>query len=121
MAIKLTEQNDGKLLEVEVSGKLQKADYGHFVPEFERLLNAHGKLNVLFVMKDFHGWEPAAMWEDIKFDARHFADIERIAMVGDKAWEKAMSAFCRPFTTASIRYFDLSAIEYARAWVRWSL
>ena len=32
-------------LVVHVSGKLAKADYAHFVPEFERLVRAHGKLD----------------------------------------------------------------------------
>ena len=39
-------------------------------------------------------------------------------MVGDSQWEKAMSVFCRPFTTATIRYFDATAIHEARAWLR---
>jgi pimeloyl-ACP methyl ester carboxylesterase len=30
-------------------------------------------------------------------------------MVGDKQWEKGMSVFCRPFTTATIHYFDHAA------------
>lgn len=117
MAIILTERNGGKLLEVEVTGKLAHEDYKVFVPEFERLLKANGKLRVLFVMKDFHGWNGAAVWDDIKFDVKHFADIERIAMVGDKAWEKGMSVFCRPFTTAKLHYFDLSELTAARSWV----
>ena len=117
MPIKLNEKNGGKLLEVEVSGKLTKEDYQHFVPEFERLLKLHGKLRVLFEMVDFHGWEVAALWSDLKFDLKHFSDIERIAMVGDKKWEKGMTAFCRPFTTARIRYFDRNDLDAARAWV----
>ena len=68
-------------------------------------------------MFDFHGWNAGALWDDLKFDLKHFSDIERLAIVGDKAWEKGMSVFCRPFTTATIRYFDRSAIEDARQWV----
>ena len=59
-----------------------------------------------------------ALWDDIKFDLKHFADIERLAIVGEKAWEKGMSVFCRPFTAASIRYFDRAAVEEARGWLR---
>ena len=36
---------------------------------------------------------------------------------GDKKWEKGMSVFCKPFTTAKIRYFDRAAIAEARAWL----
>lgn len=117
MAIALTEKEDGKLLEVQVAGKLVHEDYKLFVPEFERLVARHGKLRVLFDMMDFHGWEAAAVWDDIKFDLKHFTHIERIAMVGDKKWEKGMSVFCKPFTTAKVRYFDRSELAQARAWL----
>ena len=117
MAVTLREENGGKLLEVRVSGKLTHADYQQLVPAFERLTSTLGKIKVLFDMVDFHGWETGAVWDDIKFDIKHFSDIERLAMVGDKAWEHGMSVFCKPFTTAKIRYFDRSAAEDARVWL----
>ena len=117
MAIKLNEKHGGKVLEVHVSGKLADADYQHLVPEFERLVKLHGKIRVLFHMVDFHGWEAGALWDDIKFDLRHVGDIERLAMVGDRKWEHGMATFCRPFTTAKIRYFDVAAIAEAHAWL----
>lgn len=117
MATKLNENDESKVLEVQVTGKLTHDDYQRFTPTFERLVKQHGKIRVLFNMVDFHGWEAGALWDDIKFDVKHFSDIERLAMVGDKKWEKGMSAFCRPFTTAKIQYFDAAAIEEARAWL----
>jgi hypothetical protein len=116
MAITLNASN-GTVLEVQVTGKLTHQDYQQFAPRFEEMLKAHGKLRVLFEMVDFHGWEVAALWDDIKFDVKHYSDIERLAMVGDKKWEKGMSVFCRPFTTAKIRYFDSAALAEARAWL----
>jgi len=120
MAIVLTETQGGRTLEVRVSGKLAHEDYQIFVPEFERLVKLHGKLRVLFEMTDFHGWEAKAVWDDIKFDVKHFTDIERIAMVGNKKWEKGMSVFCQPFTTAKLRYFDLGEVMQARQWLEQS-
>jgi len=117
MAIQLTEKNGGKTLEVRVSGKLMHEDYQHLLPEFERLVNQNGKIRVLFEMADFHGWDGSALRDDINFEVEHFFDIERVAMVGDKKWEKAMSVFCKPFTTAKIRYFDCAAIADARTWL----
>ena len=117
MAITLSERNGGNVLEVLVSGTLAHDDYQRLVPEFERLVNQHGKIRVLFEMRDFHGWTAGGLWEDLKFDLRHFRDIERLAMVGDKQWEQGMSVFCRPFTTAKVRYFDEAAIQEARTWL----
>lgn len=117
MAVQLNEKDRGEVLEVHVTGKLSASDYRQLVPVFERLVEKNGKIKVLFDMRDFHGWEAGALWEDIKFDLKHFADIDRLAMVGEKRWQKGMSQFCRPFTTAKIRYFDHAAVEEARAWV----
>lgn len=117
MATKIAETDNGKVLEVEASGKLSHQDYKEMVPEFERLVSQHGKISILFRMVDFHGWDGGALWDDIKFDIKHFADIDRLAMVGDKKWEKGMSVFCRPFTSAKIRYFDQDEIAEARTWV----
>ena len=117
MAIQLVEKDGGKVLEVSASGKLTHEDYKQFVPTFERLIQAHGKINVLFEMTDFHGWSAGALWDDIKVDVKHFTDIARLAIVGETKWEKGMSVFCRPFTTAKIRYFDRAQAAEARAWI----
>ena len=116
--IQIEQQNDGKLLLIHASGKLNKDDYQHFVPEFDRLVEHHGKVRVLFEMHDFHGWKPRAIWEDTKFDFRHYSDIERIALVGEKRWQRWMSKFCSPFTRAQIRYFDAIDEPAAEAWLK---
>lgn len=55
MSINLIHTDDGKVLEVHVSGKLVGDDYGRFVPMFERMLQKHRKVCVLFEMNEFHG------------------------------------------------------------------
>ncbi len=117
MPIQIIEEQDSSLAVVRVSGKLATADYEHFVPEFERLVGVHGKLRVLFDMSDFHGWTAGAVWQDTKFAWRHFSDIDRLAMVGDKQWEAGMAAFCQPFTKAAVKYFDHAHEVEARAWL----
>jgi hypothetical protein len=117
MAIQLRETNEGRALEVQVSGKIAHEDYVHFAPAFEQQVLEHGKLRVLFDMIDFHGWKARALWDDLKFDLRHYTDIDRLALVGDKRWEKGMGIVCRPFTTAKVRYFDRNQIDEARRWL----
>jgi hypothetical protein len=105
------------VLEVIVTGKLTHRDYETLVPMVEEMVSEFGKIRVLFDMVDFHGWDIGGIWDDTKFTFHHFADISRIAMVGDKAWEKGMSTFCKPFTKAEVRYFDRSEMERAREWL----
>ena len=117
MSIQLTEENDGKILVAHVRGKLMAADYAGFVSEFERIVEQHGKARVLFDMTDFHGGEAGALWEDTKFAIKHFADIERLAMVGETKWQHGMATFCKPFTKAATRYFEHADAAEARRWL----
>jgi len=117
MAIKLEEKDGGKILEVSLTGQLVKEDYETFVPAVERLVKQHGTIRMLVVMHDFHSWTAGALWEDTKFAARHFSDIERLAVVGEKQWQHGLAVFCRPFTAAAVRYFAQSAISEAYAWL----
>jgi len=118
MALQLNEENDGRIFLVQASGKLTMEDYEHFVPEVDRLIARHGQLSILFNMHDFHGWKAGAMWADTKFAYKHFSDIARLAVVGEKAWHHGMAIFCKPFTKADVRYFDQSDLDKARAWLR---
>ncbi len=117
MNVELHESLSGKMLVLKLSGKLDKDDYQTFVPHVEKLIRQHGKIRMLVELHDFHGWTAGGLWEDIKFDLHHFSDIERLAIVGDKRWEHGMAVFCKPFTTADIRYFDASELAEARHWI----
>ena len=35
-----------------------------------------------------------------------------------RQWEKRIALFAKPFTTASVRYFDVTQMEEAKKWVR---
>ncbi|HWE52061.1 MAG TPA: STAS/SEC14 domain-containing protein [Bryobacteraceae bacterium] len=117
MPIECHEESGGKILDVYLTGKLVKADYGPFVSEFERLLGQRGKLRVLFDMTGFEGWDAGAIWADLKFDARHYSDIVRLAVVGDSEWHHSLAIIFRPFTKARVKYFEESEAAAARAWL----
>ncbi len=120
MPVTLTEEHGGKVLHLDVSGKLQKADYANIEPEFERRVGQYGKLWVLLNLHDFHGWERDAAWEDLKHGLAHFSAIERLAMVGEKKWQQSIATFCKPFTKADVRYFDHEDEAEARKWLQLS-
>ena len=117
MAVEFQEKGDGKVLVVCARGKLSREDYERFVPEVERLIGRHGTIRILFDMHDFHGWTAGALWQDVKFGLKHFRHVERLAMVGETAWQHGMAAFCKPFTTAKVRYFERGQADEAEAWL----
>jgi len=100
-----------------MSGKLHDEDYKKFVPLVDAEIAKEGKVNILAQFHSFQGWDAKALWDDIKFSTTHCTKIRRIALVGDKSWEKWMAAVCKPFTMAKIRYFGSTEIDAAKAWL----
>ena len=118
MPIKLTELMETGVLEVIATGKLTDEDYQQrFIPEMERLTKQHRKIRLLFEMTQFHGWEPKAAWDDLKLAVKHRDDIERVAMVGERNWQHWMTELAKPFTKATVRYFNETEASQARAWI----
>ena len=116
MAIDLHTENDGRLLHINVSGRLTTDDYKNFIPRFEQLIRPRGRQSILFEMVEFEGWDAGALWMDIRTDLKHYSDFDRIALVGEHTWEKWMAQLYRPFTSAKTRYFDRSEMHAARQW-----
>ncbi len=110
-------QSTERVLGFKLSGKLHDEDYQHFVPALEAAIQKHGKIRMLAHFEDFHGWDLHALWDDTKFSTKHCTDIERLALVGDRSWEKWMAVVCKPFTMAKIEYFDVADIDRAWAWL----
>ena len=108
----------GTIVTLKFREKLDKADYETFVPMIESQMKNGAPIRLLAELHDFEGWTAGALWEDTKFAAKHFNDIERVAVVGEARWQKGITVFGKPFTSADVRYFDMQEIERAREWIR---
>ncbi len=114
--IQILNESEGNLLATEAVNKLEENDYKILRTEIQTILSNHKALNWYFEMKDFKGWQPKALWEDLKLDVDHAKDLHKIAMVGNENWEKWMTRVMKPFVKAE--YFDISEKEKALEWLR---
>lgn len=99
-------------------GKLLGEDYQALAPCIELVIEREGSVKLLAELEDLHGWEWRGAWEEIRFGARHYRDIKRIAMVGDRKWGEVVAGLCKPFTRAEVRYFDKSRSNAAWYWLQ---
>ena len=107
----------GKILEVDLHGKLSREDYERIGPDIEKMIREHGKIRILVTMHDFDGWDAGGLWEDLKWDVKHFDDVEKLAIVGEERWQKWMVGFCKIFTTGTVRYFPFARLDDAHEWL----
>ena len=88
------------------------------MPTVESFLAAEGKVEAIRPVGGFSRRDLHALWDDLKFGLKHYSDFDRIAMVGERKWEKWMVQVSKPFTKAKMRYFDASQVDEAWAWLR---
>ncbi len=116
--IQVEEVPAATIVTLKIKEKLDKNDYDQFVPMIESQMKNGMPVRLLIELYDFRGWTTGALWEDTKFTARHFRNIERMAVVGESRWQQGVTLFFKPFTAAAVRYFDMKSINDARQWIR---
>lgn len=115
---KILSESQGNLVALRISGKIEAEDFKTLTPFLEGRIRVFGKLRLYWEMRDFDGWTFDGFWADAGFDSKHKDDFIRIAMVGDKKWHEWMTKLMKPFTSAELKYFDLSESSEALEWVR---
>ncbi len=113
-----TTEHIGKVLSIKVSGKVTTDEMKRYVDDLEKIIDEHGQARLLINMESFPLAEPGAIWKDLKFSAKHFNHIERVAVVGDQAWQEWYIKFTNPLSPAEIRHFGLSQMQAAWDWLR---
>ncbi len=116
--IKDLEIREGNIIYSEVSGELKKGDIKKMHPLIHEIIEKDEKIRWYFEMVNFEGWDMEGFYEDLKMDASHANDYEKIAMVGDKKWENQLSKAMKPFTTAEVKFFVLDQKDMAWEWIR---
>jgi hypothetical protein len=74
-------------------------------------------VSLLLNVSAFRGWSAGALWEDLKFDMKHYHDVARLALVAENPDKEWMATLSKPFTAAEVKFFPIVAHETAREWV----
>lgn len=105
---------EGNTIAIRASGKLTHEDYQDFLPQLEAEIQRQGQVSVLFELDNFSGWTLDAAKDDFKFGLQSREALERIAIVGDKSWERWMTLMMKPFVPSDkVAYFQRSSLQVA--------
>lgn len=88
------------------------------MPRFEELVRREGSVRVLMDMSEFKSEAPSAWKADLHFGHEFHGRIERMAIVGEKWWEKLMARFCTPFYAKEARFFHTGEMDDAWEWLQ---
>jgi hypothetical protein len=108
----------GSVLTLKVSGKLTQAELAAVQKSAGDIIREQGKVRILVLTEKFQGWERAGDWSDFSFQEEHDANIERMAIVGERKWEDLALIFtANGLRRFPIEYFEPAQLAAARGWL----
>ncbi len=105
------------LIAIKIDGKIVKSDYEKITPLIEKTVEDYGKMRLYLLIDNIEGIEPAAFTEDVKTYIKYFNSFEKIAVVGENAWQRMWSELASPFVSGTVKYFKFPEMERARHWI----
>ena len=111
-------KSEGNVVGYQMIGQITKDDYQALVPKVEALVERAGNIRLLLDMEQFAGEEASAWGADLKFGRTFRKKIDKLAIVGDKRWEKWLASLADPFYAKEATFFKVEERERAWAWLR---
>lgn len=110
--------NNEYFFEFTARGKLTHSDYQFIMPMVESTIPQMdtAMAKALVDIRNFDGWEPRALLDDLKFDIKHRKDFKKMAIVGSKRWEEWMTKLFGWFMSGETEYFEDR--DSALAWLQ---
>jgi hypothetical protein len=113
-----TQHERDNIYRVELTGSLRKADFDRSQAQLAGEIGRIGPIRLLFLLREFDGWERDGDWNDLSFYVRHGDRIERIAIVGAERWRAETMMFAAAdLRRAPVEFFNEDALDDALTWV----
>ena len=109
------ERSTDAVLGYKMSGDVTRADFQTLNPAVEAAIKANGSISLLFDLTGLH-FEKASAWgSNLDFGKKYGDSVEKLAVVGDKGWERHVTKLAEPYYAKEAKYFDTD--DDAWAWL----
>jgi len=111
-------QRKDDIVTVRLLGKLDPDAYDGVNEEIDNIMSHAEHVRLVLDLREFDGWSGlSALGNHLSLVREHYRVPERIAIVGDKAWQKMAGKIVARFVNAHTRFFDSGDYDGAVAWV----
>lgn len=114
---KITSKPESNVVAVKIGAAVTKEDYDLALPHLEDKIKSHGKVRLYCEIDNVSTITSEAIKEDLKFDIKHLTDFEKVAIIGERGWEKWLTKIGSVFTSAEVRYYEPQQKAEAMKWV----
>jgi hypothetical protein len=117
MSAEIVDASQG-VLTIRISGKLRQSELATAQKDAAEILQKRGGSRLLVLAEKFEGWEKGGDWGDLSGQTQLDAQIDRMAIVGEKRWEDVALLFTgKGIRHIEIEYFSPTELPKARSWL----
>ena len=110
--------SEGDVITARLLGKLDPSAYDGVNEEIDNVMSRTEHVRLVLDLREFDGWSGlSALGDHLSLVREHYRVPERIAIVGDKAWQKMAEKIMAKFVNAQTKFFDSGDYDGAVAWV----
>ena len=111
-------ESSGPVVGYKVLGKVTVEDYRKLEPDIQTLVDDYDSVCLLLDLQEFAGEEVKAWLPDLRFGHRFHDSINKMAIIGDKRWQKWVTALASPWYARDAKFFHPEETDEAWAWLR---
>ena len=111
-------ESTGYTIGFKAVGTITKEDYAQLTTELETIVSEAGSLRLLLDLEAFTGEDIKAWGADLRFGHEFRKKIEKMAIVGDKKWQKGLALLADPFYARESQFFPIAERDAAWAWIQ---
>ncbi|PKV63563.1 SpoIIAA family protein [Pontibacter ramchanderi] len=115
--LEILPETHGNVLAVRVRDRLTIPDFDRYRNIVRDLMLKNEETHIYYEMVDVAWINPVAAIENGLFDIIHGLDYGRVAMVGEKRWQKWSAKLASTVKKHGIRYYNLTDKEQAMRYV----
>jgi hypothetical protein len=109
---------EGDVVTARLLGKLDPSAYDGVNEEIDNIMSRAEHVRLVLDLREFDGWSGlSALGDHLSLIREHYRVPERIAVVGDKTWQKMAGKIMGKFVNAQTKFFDSGDYDGAVAWV----
>lgn len=116
--ISIQKDSSQDVLKLTVTNKLSEEDLDKCLSHLKEHIATSDHPHLLMVLDDFGGYESvSAFMKDLKLDSKYIGYFDRIAVIGDKEWEKWSIQLLDPITKEELKFFSFDEEDQAEEWI----
>jgi hypothetical protein len=107
------------IVALKIREEITQKDFEEISLIMDHAIKNSGTIRLLLVVEHYASYfSRASLYEDLKFAHIYSNNIERMAVVGDRAWKSTWVALFGLFSGFPAYYFDKTEIDEALKWLK---